>query len=131
MKYTVHNMAERYDIEIEPEVRQWLDGLSAREYRRACYYADLLAENATTLGEPVSRHLSGPVRELRFALGPDHEAIRLTYWVAPNRTVVLLTVFRKTKMRETSEVQRALWAHKRCAEQHEPAVETYEREDRT
>ena len=33
----------RYVIEIEPEVRQWLDSLSDHDYGRAEFYADLLA----------------------------------------------------------------------------------------
>ena len=35
----------RYVIEIEPEVRQWLDSLSDHDYGRAEFYADLLADN--------------------------------------------------------------------------------------
>jgi phage-related protein len=52
-----------------------------------------LAEQPTTLGEPHSRHLGGKLRELRFRLGDAHQ--RITYWLAPGRRVVLLTVFRK------------------------------------
>jgi Phage derived protein Gp49-like (DUF891) len=58
----------RYVIEIEPEVRQRLDSLSDHDYGRAEFYADLLVDNAETLGEPYSRHLGGKVRELRFHL---------------------------------------------------------------
>ena len=36
-------------IEIEPEVRQWLDSLSDHDDGRAEFYADLLADNAETL----------------------------------------------------------------------------------
>jgi hypothetical protein len=43
----------RYVIEIEPEVRQGLDSLSDHDYGRAEFYADLLADNAETLGEPI------------------------------------------------------------------------------
>jgi ribosome-binding protein aMBF1 (putative translation factor) len=97
-----------YDIEIEPEVRTWLDALPREHYRSAERHADRLAGAPTTLGEPHSRHLSGPVRELRFYLGPA--AVRLTYWLAPERRIVFLTVFRKTRMREEQQVQRALLA---------------------
>jgi hypothetical protein len=47
----------RYVVEIEPEVRQWLDSLSDHDYGRAEFYADLLADHAETLSEPYSRHL--------------------------------------------------------------------------
>ncbi|WP_308290557.1 DNA-binding protein [Streptomyces marispadix] len=52
-------------------------------------------------------------------LGHDGQAVRITYWLAPDRRIVLLTVFRKTKMREDAEVDRARRAKKRCeAELH-------------
>lgn len=52
-------------------------------------------------------------------MGRDGNAIRLTYWLAPGRRIVLLTVFRKTRMREDAEVERAALAMKTCrAEEH-------------
>lgn len=50
-------------------------------------------------------------------------AQRITYWIAPGRRVVLLTVFRKTKMREAAEVERARAAQAACEASHEPATE--------
>ncbi|MFC9874145.1 hypothetical protein [Nocardia salmonicida] len=41
----------------------------------------MLAQRATTLGEPWSRNLGGGVRELRFHLHPRE--FRITYWLAP------------------------------------------------
>lgn len=119
---------ERYAIEIEPEVRLWLTNLPAHHYVIAEQKADRLAENATTLGEPYSRHLGGKLRELRFDLGGN--AQRITYWLAPGRRVVLLTVFRKTKMRETAELERARAAQETCETSHEPATahEVYDRD---
>jgi hypothetical protein len=112
---------ERFTIEIEPEVRLWLENLPAHHYVIAEQKVDLLAANATTLGEPYSRHLGGKLRELRFNLGDN--ARRITYWLAPARRVVLLTVFRKAKMRETAEIERARLAQEVCEASHEPATE--------
>lgn len=112
---------ERYTIEIEPEVRLWLENLPAHHYVIAEQKVDRLAENATTLGEPYTRHLGGKVRELRFDLGSSTQ--RITYWLAPDRRVVLLTVFRKTKMRETAEVARAHAVQAACEAGHVPATE--------
>ncbi|MGD6744850.1 type II toxin-antitoxin system RelE/ParE family toxin [Streptomyces sp. BH106] len=112
---------ERYAIEIEPEVRLWLENLPAHHYVIAEQKVDRLAENATTLGEPFSRHLGGKLRELRFDLGGT--AQRITYWLAPDRRVVLLTVFRKTKMREAAELIRARAVQAECEARHEPATE--------
>ncbi|SFJ79504.1 type II toxin-antitoxin system RelE/ParE family toxin [Streptomyces pini] len=118
-------MRERWVLELEPEVRDWLASLSIPHYRTVERHADRLADHPTTLGEPYSRHLDGPVRELRFILGS--EAVRVTYWLAPQRRIVLLTVFRKTRMREETQVQRALWAQKECEAEHSAAEEMYHR----
>ncbi|MEU7002775.1 type II toxin-antitoxin system RelE/ParE family toxin [Nonomuraea sp. NPDC046570] len=50
------------------------------------------------LGEPYTRQLDGKLRELRFYL--DDLTMRVSYWIAPGRRIILLTVFRKTRMRE-------------------------------
>ncbi|MEU9079373.1 type II toxin-antitoxin system RelE/ParE family toxin [Kitasatospora sp. NPDC048538] len=116
---------DRFSIEIEPEVRTWLAALPPLHYCRTERAVDLLADRATTLGEPYSRHLDGLVRELRFDLGGA--ATRITYWLAPGRRIILLTVFTKRRMRETAEVTRALWAQKICESEHEPAHEEFSR----
>jgi hypothetical protein len=116
----------RYVIEIEPEVRKWLDSLSDHDYGRAEFYADLLADNAETLGEPYSRHLGGKVRELRFHL--QRQQVRITYWLAPGRRVILLTAFNKTRRSEVAEVQRAFIAQKDCEARHSHAESIYNRE---
>ena len=94
-------MLDRYLIELEPEVREWLDTLSLKDYAKVEAMADILADQAETLGEPYSRHLSGKTRELRFHL--ERSAVRISYWLAPGRRVVLLTVFRKTRQVERAE----------------------------
>lgn len=121
-------MPGRYAIELEPEVRTWLETLTLVEYAKVEAMADILAEHAETLGEPYSRHLSGKTRELRFHLG--RSAVRISYWLAPWSRVVLLTVFRKTRQVERAEVERAITAQIECAaghEDHAPADELYER----
>ena len=45
-------MAGLYDVEIEPEVRSWLAGLSDRDFGRVDFLVGLLAEHAEDLGEP-------------------------------------------------------------------------------
>ena len=73
----------RYDIELEPEVREWLETLRLKDYAKVEAMADILAERAETLGEPYSRHLNGKTRELRFHL--DRSAVRISYWLARAR----------------------------------------------
>ena len=118
-------MGEHWQIEIEPEVQQWLELLPDAEYDKAERAADMLAARPTTLGEPYSRHLGGALRELRFTMSGN--AVRITYWLAPRQRVVLLTVFRKTRQRETAEVERARQAQKLCEAEHGPAEHTYDR----
>jgi len=119
-------MAGLYEVEIEPEVRSWLSSLSDRDFGRADFLVGLLAEHAEDLGEPYTRHLGGKLRELRFHL--LRQQTRVTYWLAPGRRVILLTVFRKTRSAESTEVARALHAQKICEAQHGQAHEVFDRE---
>lgn len=116
---------ERYVLEIEPEVREWLASLNPHDYGRVEFYADLLVEQDGLLEEPYSRHLGGKVRELRFYL--ERQQVRITYWLASNRRIVLLTVFRKTRQREKVEIERALAIQKECEAKHPAASHIYDR----
>lgn len=124
--YTMGCMEGLYTVEVEPEVRSWLERLSDRDFGRADFLVGLLAEHADTLGEPYTRHLGGKVRELRFHLLAQQP--RITYWLAPGRRIILLTAFRKTRNAETAEVARALQAQKTCEAEHGPAHDTFDRE---
>lgn len=105
-------------VELEAEVRDWLEALPTNQFATAAFYIDLVAARGPLLGEPYSRQLDGKLRELRFHL--DGRPVRVTYWIASGRRVVLLTVFAKTRMRESTEVARARRAMARCmAEEHE------------
>jgi hypothetical protein len=124
----VRGVTELYVIELEPEVRCWLEGLPPQRYRQVEEKAELLVRSPTTLGEPHARNLGEGVRELRFILGGN--ATRVTYWLAPGRRIVLLTVFRKTRMREEAEVKRAKLAKELCEAEHGPAHDEFTREFR-
>src|ERR1700730_15724756 len=104
-------------IEVHPEVGSWLERLSVEDFGHAAFYIDLLAEQGSRLGEPYTRQLRGKVRELRFYHGREQR--RISYFIAPGRRIVLLTVFRKTTTSETAQIDRAEAAMKRCvAERH-------------
>ena len=104
-------------VELEPEVRDWLELLPTSEFATAAFYVDLVADRGPLLGEPYTRQLDGKLRELRFHL--SGRPMRVTYWIAPGRRIVLLTVFVKTRMRESAEVERARRAMARClAQEH-------------
>lgn len=120
-------MTDLYEVEVEPEVRSWLDSLSDRDFGRVDFLVGLLAERAETLGEPYTRHLDGKVRELRFHL--LRQQTRVTYWLAPARRVFLLAVFRKTRSAETAEVERAIRAQQTCEATHDVAHDIYDREE--
>ena len=64
------------------------------------------------MDEPYKRQLRGKLRELRFHLA--QRAVRISYGIAADRRIILLTVFRKQRMREDAEVQRAWRAMQRC-----------------
>ncbi|MBF6177946.1 type II toxin-antitoxin system RelE/ParE family toxin [Nocardia otitidiscaviarum] len=105
------------EVELESEVDEWFDSLDQDDQETVAFYVDLLAERGVLLGEPYTRQLHGKLRELRFHLARD--AVRITYWVGSDRRIILLTVFRKRRMRETAEIERAVRAMERCiAEAH-------------
>ncbi|WP_433347792.1 type II toxin-antitoxin system RelE/ParE family toxin [Micromonospora sp. CA-111912] len=93
--------------------------------RRAAFYVDLLANRGALLGEPYTEQLDGKLRELRFYL--DRDAVRVTYWIASDRRIILLTVFRETRMREEREVERARRALERCVTERHTVNEGAER----
>ncbi|GIH68051.1 MULTISPECIES: hypothetical protein [Sphaerimonospora] len=44
-----------FAIELEPEVRDWLETLPAKHFLKIDEYVGLLAEQAAALGEPYAR----------------------------------------------------------------------------
>ncbi|MFG2329667.1 type II toxin-antitoxin system RelE/ParE family toxin [Streptomyces sp. NPDC048604] len=118
-------MEDLHAIEMEPEVHAWLDSLPGRQYRKVEEYAALLASLGTLTPMPFARPLRDGVHELRPTL--DGNDTRITYWFAPDRRIVLLTVFRKTRMHEAAQVERAVRARLLCASTHEPAHVEYRR----
>jgi hypothetical protein len=116
-----------YCFELEPEVRDWLDSLSDSDFKRVDEVAGMLAEKGPGLGGPWSDHLEGPVWELRVRL--HQVAARVTYWCRPDGTIVLLTVFRKTRQHDPRQIDRAVRAQQVCERDHRgPAAQTYERQ---
>jgi hypothetical protein len=108
-------------VELEPEVRDWLEDLPTAHFARAAFYIDLLADRGPLLDEPYTRQLDGRLRELRFHM--NRADMRITYWIAAERRIILLTVFRKTRMREDRQVERARRALARCIDQGHTADE--------
>lgn len=116
-----------YHFELEPEVREWLDSLSDSDFKRVDEVAGMLAQEGIRLGGPWSDHLEGAVWELRIRL--YQVAARVTYWCRNDGTIVLLTVFRKTRQHDQRQIDRAVRAQQACERDHQgPAARTYERQ---
>ena len=99
-------------LELEPEVDNWYCKLDDARRAQAYMHFELLEAHGPTLGMPYARQLDGKLWELRFYCGGLQQ--RVSYWIAPERRIVLLTVFRKTRSREAGEVERARRAMSRC-----------------
>lgn len=104
------------EVELELEVVDWYLNLGEPEQARVRFHVDRLAELGPLLDEPYTRQLQGKLRELRFYLGT--EQTRVTYWIAPGRLVIFLTVFTKTRRQERQQIERAVRALKRCMTEH-------------
>jgi hypothetical protein len=109
------------EAELEPEVRDWLEALDDQRWAQAMFHLDLLEQRGALLGEPYTRQLSGKLRELRFYCGGQR--LRISYWIAPARRIIVLTVFTKTRMRETVEIERAALALACCKREGHTADE--------
>ena len=111
-----------WSVEVEPEVEQWIESLSVREFATVVAAVERLAKDGNRLRFPASRALGNGLFELRVGL--DRVARRITFYSADNRRIVLLTTFRKQRQSERAEVRRARRAMRRClAEGHAPEEE--------
>ncbi len=108
-------------VEEEPEVRAWLEALDDRDFGHAAFHIDRLADQGVHSTEPQSREIDGKLRELRFTL--DGQRIRVSYWIAPGRRIILLTVFHKSARRERREIARAKRAYTTCRQEQHTADE--------
>ena len=106
-----------WDVEIEQEVQNWLDSLDTIAFEIAEAHIDLLAELGSALRMPHSRPLGDGLFEPRFEMA--RRSWRVTYWFAPARVVVALTVFAKQRNNEKAEIRRAKAAMVRCQQEHQ------------
>ena len=65
-------MAGLYEIEVEPEIRSWLEQLADRDFGRVDFLAGLLAERAADLGEPYTRISAGRSGSCGFTCWPNN-----------------------------------------------------------
>ena len=103
-----------------------MESLDDQRWAQALFHLDLLEAKGALLGEPYTRQLSGKLRELRFYCGGQR--VRISYWIAAERRIIMLTVFTKTKMRETAEIERAREAMARCQAEGHTADEDQDEE---
>ncbi|WP_228563261.1 type II toxin-antitoxin system RelE/ParE family toxin [Catenulispora rubra] len=108
-------------VELEPEVDEWYHKLDPQRQAQAFFHFELLEARGTSLGMPYARPLDGKFWELRFHCGDVQQ--RVAYWIAADRRVILLTVFRKTRSNEAAEVLRAKRAIIRCQTENHTADE--------
>ena len=116
-----------YCFELEPEVRDCWTASATVTSSGVDEVVGMLAEQGPGLGGPWSDHLEGAVWELRVRL--HQVAVRVTYWCRPDGTIVLLTVFRKTRQHDQRQIDRAVRAQQVCERDHRaPVAQTYERQ---
>ncbi len=96
---------DKWTIEVSDEVAEWLCGLRPRDRGRAQRSIDRLEGAGPLLRMPHSRQLSAGLWELRFRCADVNQ--RITYTIAKDGTIVLLTQFRKQRNNERSEFLRA------------------------
>ncbi len=101
-----------WEIELEPEVDEWVQDLSAAEFGSVLVHLERLGDRGSQLRMPVSRSLGNGLFELRLDL--SRLSWRISYYFAGGRRIVLLTVFHKQRQNERREVERARRAMHAC-----------------
>ncbi|TYB40835.1 type II toxin-antitoxin system RelE/ParE family toxin [Actinomadura chibensis] len=119
-----------FEIEMEPQVVEWLDTLSFAQYQRVMRNVDdYLVVRGDLLDGNHTKALRDGVRELRLYL--EETAWRITYWLPTGRgrLIVLLTVFQKVRNdAQPRDVERAVTLRGLCESSHSgPAGHVYER----
>ena len=85
-------------------------------------HVERLESQGNLLRMPASHALGAGLFKLRFDLA--RSAWRISYYFPGERRIVLLTVFRKQRQNERTDVQHARWAMQRCLnERHTPDEE--------
>lgn len=106
-----------WSVELELEVEEWLDTLSAAEFATVLPHIERLADRGSALRMPASKPLGDGLFELRFDL--SNATWRIPFFFEAGRRIILLTVFHKQRMNERNEITRARAAMARCiAEAH-------------
>lgn len=62
------------EVELEPEVSEWLEGLDDQRWAQAMFHLDLLEDRGVLLGEPYTRQLSGKLRSCAFTAAGNGSA---------------------------------------------------------
>ena len=75
-----------WEVELEPEVEEWLDGITIKEFASVLPRIERLAELGNASRMPASRSLGDGLFELRFDL--DRVAWRITFFFADARRIV-------------------------------------------
>jgi phage-related protein len=112
-----------HEIDLEPEVEEWLLDLPYGHYQRVMRNVD---DYLVTGGMPDDDHVkklqdADDVYELRVAL--DRATWRISSWKAGGRVIILLTVFRKTREgAQKADVDRAVRSKKICQAGHDMTI---------
>jgi phage-related protein len=114
-------MMSAWSVEMEPEVEEWLESLSAKQFASTAVRIDYLSEVGSQARMPRSRPLGAGLFELR--LDVDQTATRITYFFPGEHRIVLLTVFRKQRQNERAEVERGRRAMATCVQRRHTAEE--------
>lgn len=95
----------RWTVEFSDEVLTWYQNLTPEGKATTRRVLTRLEDAGHMLGMPLSKQLSGGLRELRFTC--EGVARRITYVLEPERKAITLTTFRKQRQSERREILRA------------------------
>lgn len=90
MCFNAYNFLVAWQIEIHPEVAQWLGQLGQKEYESVMASLDALAIDGPSLGRPFVDHVKNSKHKNMKELRPLGQHIRILFAFDPLRKAVLL-----------------------------------------
>jgi hypothetical protein len=94
-----------WTVKLSDEVAAWYRSLRGSDLAKATAVINRLEQMGNTLRMPLSKSLGNGLHELRFDV--QNTSRRITYMFEPQRHVITLTTFTKTKSNERREILRA------------------------
>lgn len=96
MRYDTYYSGKAWRVELWPQVADWLENLTDKEYASVMAALDALSVDGPSLGRPFVDHVKSSKHKNMKELRPLGQHIRLLFAFDPTRSAVVLVAGDKT-----------------------------------